>query len=153
MLTDLELKPLIKMLVIDEGYKQFAYDDATGEPVKAPKGFLTIGIGLNIQATGLTYDEAVYLCTNRVRIFENNLASLKFYSGLSLNRQYVLINLAFNLGFGGLMEFHKMMAALEKFDFEVAASELLDSSACKQLPGRYHRLAVQLATNIYQYNY
>lgn len=63
------------------------------------------------------------------------------YGFLSDVRHEVLIEMIFNLGFSRFRTFKKMLAALEKQDFETAADEMLDSRWARQVKGRAIRLA------------
>jgi lysozyme len=57
-----------------------------------------------------------------------------------------MINMAFNLGFAGMMKFKKMIAAIEKKDFEQAATEMLNSRWADQVGERADRLAKMMFT-------
>ncbi len=143
-LTVQEQDALISMLMLDEGMSLLPYDDATGKLVKAPKGNITIGIGINI-GNRITEDEAIYLCLNRVKDLQERLMQLPFYSSLDSVRKLVLINVAYNVGFDGLLKFKKMLKAFAEKDWGQAVKELLDSSAARKLKGRYYRLADTLS--------
>lgn len=145
-MLDKDMQQIVRLLVDDEGYKQFAYDDLTGKDVTAPVGKLTIGIGINLQDTGIDYDEAVYLLVNRVRKFQLKLAAFPFYKSLDIVRRYVLLNMCFNLGFDGLVKFRKLLACVEVGNYQEAHDEILNSKAARQLPARYGRLAIMMAT-------
>ena len=56
-------------------------------------------------------------------------------------RQRVLLNMCFNLGSGGLLEFRKSLAAMERGDFETAAREMKASKWATQVGDRADRLA------------
>ena len=60
---------------------------------------------------------------------------------LSLERQEVIFDLAYQMGVGGLLRFKKMWAAIESGDFETAGVELLDSRYAKQTPNRAEKNA------------
>jgi len=141
-----EMDACVKMLVKDEGFKPHVYDDSTGKRVKSERGNFTIGVGINLEQ-GISYDEAIYLLTNRIDNIVNSLSVLTFYDKLSLVRRLVLINLAFNNGIVGLHMFKKTLAAIEAGEFEEAANEILDSKAARELPFRYARLAMMMKTD------
>jgi lysozyme len=61
-------------------------------------------------------------------------------------RQRVLIDMAYNLGIAGLKKFRRMLAALERRDYEEAAKELLDSRYADQVKGRAVRNARMMET-------
>lgn len=141
-----EQEILVKMLTEDEGYEEFPYDDATGQPVIAPIGNLTIGIGINLQETGISYDEAVYLLLNRIKRFEEKLLQFNFFENLDIVRRCVLFNMCFNLGYFGLCKFKDMLEAVAAKDYRRAGDEILNSKAARQLPRRYARLASMMRT-------
>ena len=65
----------------------------------------------------------------------------KFRLEINGVREGVLIDMAFQLGLGKLLEFKKMLAALCIDDFDEAAAQILDSKAAKQCPSRYKELS------------
>jgi lysozyme len=52
-----------------------------------------------------------------------------------------LVDMGFNLGVPRLMKFKRMWEAIEREDFEWAASEMLNSRWANQVGGRADRLA------------
>ena len=54
-------------------------------------------------------------------------SKLIFYSGLTDNRKSVLINMAFNLGINGLLNFRKTLKFIEQENYLDASKEMLDS--------------------------
>lgn len=148
-MTDIEIQPCIKQLALDEGYRPYCYDDATGAKVIAPKGKLTTAIGLNLQDSPITYDEAIYLLTNRVRNFERQIDNMfSFYKSLDIVRQSVILNMTFNLGFVGFTKFGGLIGALRAGDYAKAHDEILDSDAARKLVARYQRLAIMMSTGM-----
>ena len=59
----------------------------------------------------------------------------------SAARYNALVSMAFNLGRGGLQRFSKMSAAIACNDWEMAASEALNSVWAKQVPARAQEIA------------
>ena len=57
------------------------------------------------------------------------------------NRQIALIDMCFNLGIQGFLNFTKMIIALEAGDYGRAADEIINSKAAEQNPNRYQSLA------------
>jgi len=121
----------------DEGKRLKSYNDS--------EGHLTIGYGRNLSAVGIHDDEAELMFENdfsqALAVAFKNVAN---FVDLSYNRKGVLIGMAFNLGEKGFKGFKKMIAAVEKEDFETAADEILDSKAARQLPERYGRYAEEM---------
>jgi len=61
-------------------------------------------------------------------------------------RQNVLIELCFNIGINRLLGFKKMLAALQKNDYETTATEMLDSKWAKQVGQRSATMATMMRT-------
>lgn len=116
----------------DEGFRSRPYKDS--------QGVLTIGYGLNLDE-GITQDEAEWLLEQRVgRAIKDCYYRIPFMAKLDDSRQYVLINMAYNMGISRLLGFSKMLLAIENGDYKEAAREMLDSLWAKQVPARAERL-------------
>ena len=128
-MTDLE-----REVANDEGFMRIPY--------RCTSGKLSIGYGTNIQ-DGITKEEALLLLRCRLGKVVAALESrLSFWPKLPDDRRRVLANMGYQLGIGGLMGFRRMLAALERGDYEAAAREMLDSKWAKRdTPGRAGRLA------------
>lgn len=111
------------------------------KPYRCPAGKLTIGVGRNLEAKGLTKEEALILLRNDIAETTNQLQTYAWYARLDPIRQKVLVDMAYNLGVGGLLKFRKMIAALERGDYEGAADQMLDSRWAEQVGMRATRLA------------
>lgn len=120
----------------DEGLRLKPYADAFGH--------LSIGYGRNLDAEGITVAEAGVLLASDLAQREAALAEHPWFLHLDPVRKDVVLNVAFNVGFAGLLGFARMILALEGKDFDGAATELLDSDAARELPLRYQRLALAL---------
>jgi lysozyme len=134
-------------LVLEEGKRVYAYDDATGERVRAPKGKLSIGIGVNLD-TGLDEAEILWLLQHRLGLTEEQLLKFPWYQGLDPQRQSVLLDVGFNAGVAGLLHFPHMLAAVAIKDWLTASAQLLDSEAARTDPHRYIPLAEILKTGV-----
>lgn len=124
-------------LIRDEGLRLKPYRDTASH--------LTIGVGRNLEDKGISLGEAELMLDNDIR--ESTAAVLaRVPCALRLNeaRLGALINLAFNLGIGGLLGFTKMLAAVEREDWREASQELLLSAYHGQVGIRAERLARQL---------
>jgi len=132
-MNDTQKAKLRQMLLDDEGYRQFPY--------KCTAGKLTVGIGRNLEARGISKEEAFYLLNQDIDYFTDFLKdNLPFFDSLSENRQNVLVNMCFNLGTHGFMKFKKMINHVSKGQFEQAVAEMLDSKWIQQVPNRAMRL-------------
>ena len=125
---------LKNLLVNHESYKQFPYTDSTNH--------LTIGIGRNLNDRGISTTEALYLLDDDILYFFSKLNHyLNFFTKLTESRQIALVDMCFNLGIQGLLQFKEMMLALESDDFERAAMEMLNSKWAEQVGERATCLA------------
>lgn len=123
-----------------EGVRSKPYQDSVGK--------WTIGVGRNLDDVGLSLSEIDFLLTNDItRAYADVLKTWPWVSGLSDVRQRVLVEMAFQLGLGGLGEFKKALAAVESGDYDTAANEMLDSHWAAQTSSRAHRLSVMMRTD------
>jgi len=133
---------LRQQLIRDEGSVSHAYEDSLG--------FTTIGVGRLIdfrRGGGLRDGEIDFLLDNDIEEKTAQvLAALPWASKLSETRRAVLINMAFQLGIGGLLQFKRALGSIEDGQYAEAAAEMLDSTWAKQTPARALRLAKQMET-------
>ncbi len=133
---------LKQQLIRDEGSVSHAYEDSLG--------FTTIGVGRLIDARrggGLSDSEIDYLLSNDIEEKTAQvLAALPWASKLSETRRAVLINMAFQLGVGGLLKFKRALGSIEDGQYSEAAMEMLDSLWAQQTPERAKRLSKQMTT-------
>lgn len=135
---------IIKELILEEGTRLFAYDDATGEPIVpgyVMVGHPTIGTGRDLDRHGLSGAEAQFLLDDDLAAIEQALKIYPWWLDLNAARQFVIVSMVFNMGVRGMLGFRKMIAALNDGGYSVAASEMLASKWGVQLPARSHRLA------------
>lgn len=129
---------IIEQLELHEGLKLKPYKDTVGK--------LTIGIGRNLDDVGLSKAEAYYLAQNDIRRRINRLEKFEWYRNLDEVRKKVIIDMAFNLGMGGLLSFKKMIKAIKLNDFPTAAAEMLNSKWANQVGVRAKRLSKMMKT-------
>jgi lysozyme len=134
---------LIKELIFDEGYKTETYEDHLG--------FLTLGVGHLVLETDPEFKQPVGTPVSEERIRDclnkdidtvcNELdRNLHWWRGLNDNKQRVMVNMCFNLGYPRLSKFKNFLAAMQKNDFETAAVEMMDSKWANQVGKRAERL-------------
>ena len=132
------------------------------QPYRCSKGKLTIGIGRCLDTNPITAEEskvvgdwqhgitrcaAIYLLNNDIkRIYFGLKQNIEFFKDLDSERQYALIDMAFNLGIGGLLKFRKMLLALRKKDYQTAAKECLNSNYAKEVKSRAKTIANTIET-------
>lgn len=125
------MKELISDIKEDEGYKGFSYLDSLNIP--------TIGYGTRLP---LDKEEAELILKHRLdRKVEMLLHSKPIVLRLPQSKQEVLFNMSYQLGVSGLLNFKKMWNALEDFNYETAADEMLDSVWFSQTPNRAKKLS------------
>ena len=119
-----------------------------------PAGYLTIGIGRNIDpdgGLGLSRDEIAMLLNNDLARCRTELqGSFDWFDALEPTRQDALLDLLFNLGLPRFQTFRKMIAALARQDYTTAAAELLNSKYARQVGDRAEELALMLRTGQYR---
>lgn len=133
------MKRLVDQLKLHEGSRTHAYE--------CPMGYLTIGVGRNIDAVGgigLSEDEIDYLLRNDIERCYRELDRFSWFMDLDQVRQEALVNMCFNLGFTRLMKFTKMMAAMAEGKYQLASIEALDSKWAKQVGNRAKDIAYML---------
>ena len=97
-------------------------------------GDITIGVGRNLDAIGLSEEEVLYLLENDINRCDKELIhNFKWYADLCRARQDAMINLCFNLGISKLLGFKKALAAMGRGDYDKAADEFLDSKWATQV--------------------
>ena len=122
-----------EQLILHEGLKL--------KPYRCTAGKLTIGVGRNLDDKGISKEEALFLLRNDIATVTTQLQKYDWYISTDPVRRKVLIDMAVNLGVGGLLKFRKMIAALERGDYEGAADQMLDSRWAEQVGYRAVRLA------------
>lgn len=132
------MSKLIDMLLVHEGKKRFVY--------RCTSNALTIGVGRNIDPNkggiGLSDDEILYMLRNDIkRVYDELDSNLPWFKDLDDVRQDVLQDMCFNMGINRLLNFRKMLAAVELGLYDRASDELLNSKYAEQVKGRALKLA------------
>ena len=132
------MSKLEDMLLVHEGKKRFVY--------RCTSNALTIGVGRNIDPNkggiGLSDDEILYMLRNDIkRVYEELDSNLPWFKDLDDVRQDVLSDMCFNMGISRLLNFRKMLAAVELGLYDRASDELLNSKYAEQVKGRALKLA------------
>ena len=112
------------------------------KPYKDTVGKTSIGFGRNLDDRGITLGEALQLLHNDlIRCYGECDASIPGFKDLARARQVVLVDMCYNMGIRGLMNFKMMIADVVAGDYEAAAGEMLSS----KWAGQVRRRAVKLA--------
>ena len=130
---------LVRQLRLHEGERL--------RPYRCTAGKLTIGVGRNLEDRGITSQESAMLLANDIRAVEAGLVrALPWVSRLDDVRQRVLIDMAFNLGLQGLLEFKRTLKAVQEGQYQQAAGMMLESRWASQVGQRAERLARMMLT-------
>lgn len=122
-----------KLIVNDEGFSAKVYTDT--------KGHLTIGFGFNLETQTLPVSVALDWLDFILNFIEHSLENtLSFWDSLNDARKYVLINMAYQMGIGGLLAFHDMLKALELKDYAATVAAMKDSVWYREHTARASRL-------------
>lgn len=149
----------IQRLCVNEGLKL--------KPYYCPAGHLTIGIGRNLEGNpltveekayighpvkeGITEDQAYYLCRNDLKNVRKDLdRELPWWRDLNADRQFVMIDLCFNMGFKKLLKFQKTLNSIATGYYIRAGEQLMQSLYAKQVGKRAERNAKCLQTGVYK---
>jgi lysozyme len=137
---------LKQQLLREEGSESCAYQDTLG--------FWTIGVGRLIDSRkgdGLSQDEIEYLLDNDIKKITDKVHKfLPWVSKLNEPRQAVLLQMTFQMGLRGVLDFKRTLGSIEDGQFAEAAAEMLESKWAKQTPARAQRLAKQMETGEWQ---
>jgi lysozyme len=129
-----------QQLYRDEGWRPYAYRDHLG--------FLTLGYGFLIdERKGGRIPQPVADFWLRWEIEDRRRQlrdRLPWFENQPEQVQVALINMAYQLGVPGLMNFRRMLAALSRGDRVAAAEEALDSQWARQTPQRAARVAADI---------
>ena len=150
----MEIKKAIeRMLRAEEGYRDRPYDDKAGVPIFAPVGKLTIGVGHNLQDKPLTPEAIAFILNEDINdVLVEALTLFPELETWKEGRQLAIINMIFQLGISGFLEFRKSIEAIRKLDWDEAAKEVLKSKwAEKDSPARAIRISEMLRTGQHFY--
>lgn len=117
---------IIDLLKKHEGLRLHPYKDSVGK--------LTIGYGRNLDDVGISVDEADLMLKHDIHKAEIALdLYLPWWRTLDGVRRSVLTDMCFNLGITGLMQFRRMLQAIESEDWAEAKKEGMDSKWARQV--------------------
>lgn len=116
-------------------------------PYRCTAGKWTIGVGRNLDDQGISPEESAMMLANDITAVDANLTrQLPWVTRLDDVRRRVLLDMAFNLGVGGLLEFKRTLAAVERGQYQQAAEMMLQSKWAGQVGQRAQRLSRMMAT-------
>ena len=116
--SDMLMKTALEqLLAADEGLRLMPY--------KCSAGVLSIRYGT---ALTLTEEEALLLLLHRLeKVLDQCELRFPWWPRLSPARKQVIASMGYQMGMDGLMGFRKMLAAVERGDYDTAGKEMMDS--------------------------
>lgn len=128
-----------------------------GDPAKAPrllKLYLdsrkvpTIGVGHNLRDTTISLAASDHILNDDINDKELDLLSaLAWAQNLSDVRFIAIMNMAFELGVHGVLEFRKALDAMRVGDWPTVEHEIIHSDWHDEVPDRCERVAQQFLTD------
>ena len=113
---------------------------------KCSEGKLTIGVGRNLEANGISEDEALYMLDNDIeRVKESLDKSFKMWRCMPKRARMVCIDMTFQMGITGFLGFRKTIALMQMGMWLEASEEIFDSKYAIQTPNRAAFNSRQLA--------
>ena len=136
------------------------------QPYFCTKGKQTIGVGRNLDDNpitpeedkvigdwrhGITKEAAFFLLRHDInRVVAECEKHIPFWKKLDDERQYALMDMAFNMGIKRLLGFKNMMAFLGVGNYRQAAVECLASQYAKEVGRRAQRIAKTIETGRFE---
>jgi lysozyme len=144
----LNYKRLLITIVSDEGFRESPYQDTVlkkwtigfgttyidGKPVTGSTRKMS-----RSKATAILKSDVYEACVNAQNIFVN-------LNDIGSVRAEVLVNMTYNIGWGGMGSFVKLKAAVNAMDFSEAALQIEDSLYFNQVGDRARRLVDRMRT-------
>ena len=156
------------MITMEETIKRLTFHEGLSlMPYVCPAGYLSIGVGRNLITNPLTSEEmkvvgdwthgitknaANFLLQNDIRrVYEACKKNIPCWKILDNERQYALLDMAFNMGIFRLLKFRKMLEDIEIGDYRGAAKECLNSKYAKDVGQRAKRIAKTIEKGVFSY--
>ena len=116
------------------------------QPYHCSANKLTIGVGRNLEANGISEEEAMYLLENDIqRVIDNLDKNWSVWRQLPIPCQEIAIDCTFQMGITGWMNFRRTRALMEMGAYLEASEEILRSKYAVQTPNRAARNSRKLA--------
>lgn len=119
---------LVEQIAKHEGLRTKPYLDTVG--------VWTVGYGHNLNEPITEEDARQILISDIKKAINGCIHAYPWFMELTQQRQYAMIDLAFNMGIPRLNGFKKFLAAMQMGNYDEAAYHLTDSLWAKQVKGR-----------------
>lgn len=131
------METLLKSIAENEGFSATAYPD----PLSHAEPY-TFGHGL----TSITVEESLQIVKNRVVSITAELSiKLPYFTKLPEDAKEVLIEMAYQMGVKGLLNFKNTLNLIKNGDYVGASAELHNSKWAYQTPKRAAKLSRKLS--------
>jgi lysozyme len=162
------MKKLIDQIKLHEGVRF--------RPYRCTAGKLTIGVGRNLDDKPLKTEEVITLFGSQKTqaeitallnkglsmkqvdqllawdiqdAIDDAKAVLPIFQSLSEQRQYVIVDMAFNMGRRTLSSFRNTLRFISEGNYARASENMLQSKWATQVKGRAKRLSIMMKDNLY----
>ncbi len=126
------------MLTKHEGKRNKPYQDTLG--------IWTIGVGRNLEDTGISDDTIDQMLMEDIARCEAEARTLNWYKDLNEARQAVIVMMIFNMGLPRFKKFKETIKYIGYKLYHRAANEMLDSRWAVQVGNRSHELSEMMRT-------
>ena len=138
-------------LVTQEGTRLKPYLDCCGQYWRnctcKEKGKLTIGNGRNLDDNGIRISESIIMRDNDINdVVEGLNIAIPWINNLDDARQYVLLNMGFNLGVHGLLVWTNFLTMIKGGDYKKASEHMMGQKWARQVGPRAEYLAKVMET-------
>ena len=106
------------------------------KPYRCTAGHLTIGIGHNLDAKGISKRVCDIMFAEDIVEVAEWLEKQDWYNDLDTIRQAAIIDMTFQLGIKGMSDFKNTIAAFKNMEYQAAAEHMTKSKWFAQTPGR-----------------
>ena len=128
------MNDLLHRIKEHEGFREKVY--------KCTEGFDTIGYGFAIKDLVLDEDIAEEILLRKVESLISRVRKkFNWLDTVPPAVQGVLVEMSYQMGLSGVSKFKKALHAMQMFQWNVAADELLDSRWANQTPNRAKELS------------
>ncbi len=134
----MDLNKLKAQLTLEEGLRLKPYSDTVGK--------LTIGVGHNLTDNGISHDIAMAILDEDIKDILSQIEHQSFWLAVENDdvRSRAIVDLIFNMGLGGFLQFKNTIAALIKKDWATASLQLLSSKWATQVGVRANNIAFMI---------
>ena len=130
----MNLNKAVDSIAKEEGFSSVVY--------KCTEGYDTIGYGFAIKDLKISEEISKIILRYKIYDLHNDLIEkFPWYIRLPVGVQSACLDMAYQMGIGGLSKFRNTITCLRVGNFQQASIEVLDSRYAKQTPNRANRVS------------